>query len=369
MGSRPDRGLNLHGWRYPAWVNRFVAVVACFTIFLAACGVDRSSEDTLAEDADASADQVSSDDSVSAEDGGESGDAGDGTATTLAPPTTAVPLPPPTTGPPAEVVLSADFGDTQWEITHGDLNDIVVSTQENEEFVALVFGGQQPQGFAAGVLTEHLTSQAVQVELAEVGGVITDEDLAESREQLLAQVQTLYPASADPVADAERLYDEVPYLPFLAEYQAGQNALSAILAESAGPGEGNPCVRHILVETEAEGDDLVAQLGDGADFSNLAIEFSTGPSGPAGGDLGCAPAANYVPAFAEAVTNSEVGEVAGPVETQFGWHVIIVDRYEIDGRTIASDLLRERLASASVDVDENLGSWDTERLLIIPFGA
>ncbi|MGI9597446.1 MAG: peptidylprolyl isomerase, partial [Acidimicrobiales bacterium] len=189
------------------------------------------------------------------------------------------------------------------------------------------------------------------------------------RVQLLAQVETLFPSAADPAAEAERLYDEVPYLPFLAEYQAGQNALSAVLAESAEPGEGNPCVRHILVETEAEGDDLVEQLDGGADFGELAVEFSTGPSGPNGGGLGCAPSANYVPEFAAAVDEAELGVVVGPVETQFGWHVIIVDRYEIDGRTIAGDLLRARLQSASVEIDENLGTWDPERLLVVPFGA
>ncbi|MGI9596675.1 MAG: hypothetical protein ACR2QK_10975, partial [Acidimicrobiales bacterium] len=219
-------------------MNRFVAVVACFTIFLAACGAERSSDDTLAEDADVSADEATTDDSVSGED--EPSD-DDTSSTTAPPPTTAAPLPPATTGPPAEVVLTADFGVSSWEITHGELNEIVVSTQENEEFVALVFGGQQPEGFAAGVLTENLTSQAVQVELAEAGGTISDDDMAESRVQLLAQVETLFPNAADPAAEAERLYDEVPYLPFLAEYQAGQNALSALLAESAEPGEGNPC--------------------------------------------------------------------------------------------------------------------------------
>ncbi len=343
-------------------MNRFLAVVACFTIFLAACGVERTSEDTLSEDAETSSDQGSTDDSAS------TGTDDDQTSTT-APPPTAPPLTPPTTGVPGDVALTADFGDVDWEITHGELNDIVVSTQENQEFVDLVFGGTQPAGFTAGVLTEYLTSRAVQAELASLGGSISDDDLADSRLALLAQVETLYPAATDPTAEAERLFDEVPYLPFLTEYQAGQDALSAVLAESADPADGLPCVRHILVETEPEGDDIITRLDGGEDFGNLAIELSTGPSGPAGGDLGCAPASNYVPEFAAAVETAELGEFVGPVQTDFGWHVIVVDRFEVDGRTIASERLRERLLAATVDVDEGIGTWDGDRLVIIPVGA
>ena len=87
--------------------------------------------------------------------------------------------------------------------------------------------------------------------------------------------------------------------------------------------------RHILVETEAEAADLISQLDQGADFADLAREHSTGPSGPDGGDLGWATADSYVAPFAEAVKAATPGQHYGvPVETEFGWHVILVEDFE-----------------------------------------
>ena len=79
---------------------------------------------------------------------------------------------------------------------------------------------------------------------------------------------------------------------------------------------------HILVETEDEAKDLVAQLADGADFAELAKEKSTGPSGPGGGSLGWFGKGAMVPAFEDALVALEDGAVSEPVQTQFGWHVI-----------------------------------------------
>src|SRR5690606_27065309 len=79
---------------------------------------------------------------------------------------------------------------------------------------------------------------------------------------------------------------------------------------------------HILVETEEAAADLVKQLADGADFATLARDNSTGPSGPNGGDLGWFGTGMMVKPFEDAVVALEPGEIAGPVQTDFGWHVI-----------------------------------------------
>ena len=82
---------------------------------------------------------------------------------------------------------------------------------------------------------------------------------------------------------------------------------------------------HILVETEDEAKALIAQLQEGADFATLAKEHSTGPSGPSGGDLGWFGTGQMVPEFEEAVIALEPGAFTlAPVQTQFGWHVIIL---------------------------------------------
>ena len=81
--------------------------------------------------------------------------------------------------------------------------------------------------------------------------------------------------------------------------------------------------RHILVNSEEEALGLIEKLKNGADFSALAKEFSTGPSGPKGGDLGYFGRGQMVPDFEAAAFNLEIGTFSSqPVRTQFGWHVI-----------------------------------------------
>ncbi len=81
--------------------------------------------------------------------------------------------------------------------------------------------------------------------------------------------------------------------------------------------------RHILVDEETLGQELIDKLGDGADFAELAKEYSTGPTGANGGELGWFQGNTMVAEFTAGVENLEVGDVTSkPVQTQFGWHVI-----------------------------------------------
>ena len=86
-------------------------------------------------------------------------------------------------------------------------------------------------------------------------------------------------------------------------------------------------VRHILVETEDEAKQIIAQLNKGASFEKLAGEKSKDQgSKDRGGDLDWATPARYVPAFGQAITKLKKGQLTdAPVQTQFGWHVIRVD--------------------------------------------
>jgi peptidyl-prolyl cis-trans isomerase C len=82
--------------------------------------------------------------------------------------------------------------------------------------------------------------------------------------------------------------------------------------------------RHILVETQAAAESLITQLGEGAEFAELATAHSTGPSGPSGGDLGWFSPEQMVKPFSDAVASMSDGEfTTEPVQTQFGWHVIL----------------------------------------------
>lgn len=81
---------------------------------------------------------------------------------------------------------------------------------------------------------------------------------------------------------------------------------------------------HILLESEDDAKAVITALDGGADFAELAKEKSTGPSGPQGGDLGWFEAGAMVAPFSQAVMELENGKYsAAPVQTQFGWHVIL----------------------------------------------
>lgn len=80
--------------------------------------------------------------------------------------------------------------------------------------------------------------------------------------------------------------------------------------------------RHILVTTREECDNLKSQIEAGADFAEVAKNNSQCPSGQQGGALGEFQPGQMVKEFDQVVFNDEIGIVHGPVQTQFGFHLI-----------------------------------------------
>ena len=79
---------------------------------------------------------------------------------------------------------------------------------------------------------------------------------------------------------------------------------------------------HILVDHEYEVEDLIKKLENGEAFEQLAKDFSKCPSGKQGGSLGEFGKGMMVEEFEKAAFDLEVGQVSGPVKTQFGYHLI-----------------------------------------------
>lgn len=82
--------------------------------------------------------------------------------------------------------------------------------------------------------------------------------------------------------------------------------------------------RHILVSTEAQCLELKKKIEEGADFAEMARQYSSCPSGRQGGALGEFGPGQMVREFDEVVFSGEVGKVLGPVRTQFGYHLVEV---------------------------------------------
>lgn len=87
---------------------------------------------------------------------------------------------------------------------------------------------------------------------------------------------------------------------------------------------------HILVETEEEAQEVITRLEAGEDFSAVALEVSTDTgSGANGGDLGWFGRGRMVPEFEEAAFNLEIGEISDPIQSDFGWHIILKQDQEL----------------------------------------
>lgn len=80
--------------------------------------------------------------------------------------------------------------------------------------------------------------------------------------------------------------------------------------------------RHLLVESEELCNELKQRIANGEDFAALAKEYSQCPSGSQGGDLGSFGQGQMVPEFDTVVFNEAINVVHGPVETQFGFHLL-----------------------------------------------
>jgi peptidyl-prolyl cis-trans isomerase C len=125
--------------------------------------------------------------------------------------------------------------------------------------------------------------------------------------------------------------------------EALQAAYDARFKDSVPQTEYN--ASHILVETQEAADKLKADLAAGADFAELAKANSTDTgSGAAGGDLGWFGLGMMVKPFEDAVIAAKVGEVAGPVQSDFGWHLILVKETRVAANP-PLDQIRDELAA------------------------
>jgi len=202
---------------------------------------------------------------------------------------------------------------------------------------------------APAALAEEVSGETV---LATVGGVeITVGHLVSALQALPPQYQqidnaSLYAGLLDQLIQQNALAQSLPdtlsretqlgldnqisgYLAGVAldaatEANVTEESLRALyesqLAEFGGGTEWNAA--HILVETEEKAAELKAEIDAGADFAEMAQTHSTGPSGPNGGALGWFGEGMMVPAFEAAVKELETGAVSGPIQTQFGWHLV-----------------------------------------------
>jgi peptidyl-prolyl cis-trans isomerase D len=130
---------------------------------------------------------------------------------------------------------------------------------------------------------------------------------------------------------------------------------------------------HILIQIPAgkdgealarkQAEDVLAQARSGKDFAALAKQYSQDVGSAAkGGDLGWAERSNFVAPFAEALFSAPLGEIRGPVKTQFGFHIIRLDEiqpgkaetFEQARGEVEAQVRRDRASDRFGDLQEQL---------------
>jgi len=247
-------------------------------------------------------------------------------------------------------VFAAACGGEDDAVVAGADADTVIASIADRELSAGMLDDLLPDGRntvpsrIATVVESWLVANALELELAERGFPITDED----RELARASV-------------GERDGNDTEIQILIDTVAISYTVDRWTEAETANLTEPDPpnylCSNHLLVDTEEEAQAARERYEGGEAFADLAIELSTGPSGPSGGDLGCAVEGQFVPEFEEAAYASSAGDVVGPVETTFGWHLIEIE--SVGPATVENHPDADPAALAQVAIDMRNGMVNT----------
>lgn len=177
-------------------------------------------------------------------------------------------------------------------------------------------------------IVENIVTEEVLVQEAEKAGIDKDKDfitaLDRTRRQLLSQrfiQKSLQPKVTD--ANVKDFFDKH-------KLKYSQDEVKA---------------SHILLNSEAEANEVLAKAKKGEDFDTLAKKFSKDPSAAQNsGDLGFFTRARMVPEFADAAFAMNKGEIKGPVKSQFGFHIIKVTDKRA-GKVVAFNDVKEQVKS------------------------
>lgn len=227
----------------------------------------------------------------------------------------------------------------------------------------------------------QITQQVAQDDL---GIDLTEDQVAEQIDRVLAEL------GADSVAEvaASQGIGEELFTQYVRQLLIQDEVTAALEAATEAPDDEevarelaeNPlqwtvvCAGHVLVEGEDEANAALERLVGGESLADVAADVSTDPGSAAnGGDLGCTTPSTYVEAFATASMEAPIGEPFGPVESEFGFHVIVVsERTEATTDEVREVIVQnatiealdqwfiDAIAGAEVVVDEQYGMWVTE---------
>ncbi|MBK9180838.1 MAG: peptidylprolyl isomerase [Acidimicrobiales bacterium] len=258
-------------------------------------------------------------------------------------------------------------------------NDAYVQSLESSGITVTDDQGELDPAFVTQVLDRQILLALVAAEVEAQGIEPSDSVVAASRDDVITGVGGQDVFDAFPESYQQQLVDWgatalALQLSFV-DLDAVDDASLQAWYEANPDQFDEVCARHILVESEGEAQAALLELQNGADFAEVAAARSidTG-SAEQGGDLGCVGRGRLVPEFEDAAFAATPGEVVGPVQSQFGYHLIVVDEHKTRSLDdLGDELLPTILASseqafgefvdgaltgADVQVDARYGTWN-----------
>jgi parvulin-like peptidyl-prolyl isomerase len=221
---------------------------------------------------------------------------------------------------------------------------------------------------------------------------LTGLDTPEAREAYLASIppqeeEFLASIAANPAFTEEAVTVTVTQLMILSEVRGAVAHDTDLLEDVWASSEGGfieVCASHILVASEEEALEVLSRLDDGETFADVANDVSLDEAS-ADGALPCPLSPTvFVAPFALALVNAPLGDVTDPVQTEFGWHVIVVESRESAEtlEELAQDPVRwiaaERIEAvwtawiddavgrAEIIVRSDIGTWSSPADAIAP---
>ena len=242
------------------------------------------------------------------------------------------------------------------EITEADLNDVLV------------------ERYGAETLNTMISETIIEKEVDKADIEVSEEEIEEELENMAAQyggMQGLQMAMQQAGLEEENLKEEIETNIALEkllepEMDITDEAMKEYYEENKADFKEEEQVKasHILVETEEEAEEIAGKLEDGEDFAELAKENSIDPgSKEEGGDLGYFAQGQMVKEFNDKAFSMEVDEISEPVETENGFHIILLEDKK-EAKTRSFEESKEEIKSTLVQkqLPQIFNEWYAEKI-------
>jgi len=282
-------------------------------------------------------------------------------------------------------------------ISQNSLESEMRSIAANQKYLDQVQSRIQVRGSGAGTFDAAFTGQVlgrqiqyvlVDREVARRKLKISDADLKAARDEVAQQAGGADILNAFPKEYQDQLIQRAAKVDALTVSLAGQTAseeAARAYYDSHKDDFTDACVSHILVSTKDKADQLKARIAAGEDFGAVAkAESQDTQSAAANGDLGCDINSDTisVPEFIKAVQTQPIGVVGDPVQTQFGYHLILVrsrtvppfdqivdrarDKVVTASKAKLQEWINSAVGSAKISVNPRYGTFDKQQLAVVP---